>query len=43
MKETLYMKIPSLMYTGMCGLDVVFNYIFIYICEMAMACDDGYC
>ncbi len=31
------MKIPSLMYTGMCGLDVVFNYIFIYICEMGVA------
>lgn len=31
------MKIPSLMYTGMCGFDVVFNYIFIYICEMGVA------
>lgn len=31
------MKIPSLMYTGMCVLDVVFNYIFIYMCEMGVA------
>lgn len=31
------MKIPSLMYTGMCVLDVVFNYIFIYSCGMGVA------
>ena len=31
------MKIPSLMYTGMCVLDVVFNYIFIYACDMGVA------
>ena len=24
------MKVPSIMYIGMCGLDVLFNYIFIY-------------
>ena len=31
------MKIPSLMFTGMCVLDVVFNYIFIYLCDMGVA------
>lgn len=31
------MKVPSLMYTGMCVLDVMFNYIFIYVCEMGVA------
>ncbi len=31
------MKIPSLMYTGMCILDVVFNYIFIFLCDMGVA------
>ncbi len=31
------MKIPSIMYTGMCVLDVVFNYIFIFICDMGVA------
>ncbi len=31
------MKIPSLMYIGMCVLDVVFNYVFIYACGMGVA------
>ena len=31
------MKIPSIMYTGMCVLDVVFNYIFIFKCGMGVA------
>ena len=30
------MKIPSIMYTGMCLLDVVFNYIFIFKCGMGV-------
>ena len=31
------MKIPSIMYIGMCVLDVVFNWIFIYGCGMGVA------
>ena len=31
------MKIPSIMFTGMCVLDVVFNYIFIFVCGMGVA------
>lgn len=31
------MKVPSMMYVGMCALDVVFNYIFIFICDMGVA------
>lgn len=31
------MKIPSIMFTGMCVLDVIFNYIFIFICGMGVA------
>lgn len=31
------MKIPSIMYIGMCVLDVVFNYIFIFLCNMGVA------
>ncbi len=31
------MKIPSIMYVGMCVLDVVFNYIFIFLCDMGVA------
>ena len=31
------MKIPSFMYTGMCILDVFFNYIFIFLCDMGVA------
>lgn len=31
------MKIPSVMYIGMCLLDVVFNYIFIFGCGMGVA------
>lgn len=31
------MKIPSLLNVGMCLLDVVFNYIFIYICGYGVA------
>ena len=30
------MKVPSIMYTGMCLLDVVFNYIFIFKCGMGV-------
>ena len=31
------MKVPSIMFTGMCVLDVVFNYIFIFVCGMGVA------
>jgi len=31
------MKVPSIMYTAMCVLDVVFNYIFIFIFDMGVA------
>ena len=31
------MKIPSIMFTGMCVLDVIFNYIFIFVCGMGVA------
>lgn len=31
------MKVPSIMYTAMCALDVVFNYIFIFIFDMGVA------
>ena len=31
------MRVPSLIYIGMCGLDVVFNYIFIYALGMGVA------
>lgn len=31
------MKVPSIMYTAMCALDVVFNYIFIFKCGMGVA------
>ena len=30
------MKVPSIMYICMCGLDVVFNYIFIYLLGMGV-------
>jgi putative MATE family efflux protein len=30
------MKVPSILSIGMCGLDVVFNYIFIYLLEMGV-------
>ena len=30
------MKIPSIMYISMCGLDVVFNYLFIYVLGMGV-------
>ena len=30
------MKVPSLMFTGMCVLDVIFNYIFIFVCGMGV-------
>ena len=30
------MKVPSIMYIGMCALDVVFNYIFIYVLDMGV-------
>ena len=30
------MKVPSIMFTGMCILDVIFNYIFIFICDMGV-------
>ena len=29
-------KVPSIMYIGMCALDVVFNYIFIYVLDMGV-------
>ncbi|MBQ6253153.1 MAG: MATE family efflux transporter [Bacteroidales bacterium] len=31
------MKVPSVMFTGMCVLDVIFNYIFIFVCGMGVA------
>ena len=31
------MKVPSIIYVGMCALDVVFNYIFIYLLDMGVA------
>ena len=31
------MKVPSIIYVAMCGLDVAFNYIFIYILDMGVA------
>lgn len=31
------MKVPSILYVGMCALDVVFNYIFIYLLDMGVA------
>jgi len=31
------MKVPSILYIGMCALDVVFNYIFIYLLDMGVA------
>jgi len=31
------MKVPSLIYVGMGVLDVMFNYLFIYICDMGVA------
>lgn len=31
------MKVPSIMFTGMCVLDVIFNYIFIFVCGMGVA------
>ena len=31
------MKVPSMMYIAMCVLDVVFNYIFIFLCDMGVA------
>jgi putative MATE family efflux protein len=30
------MKVPSMMFIGMCILDVVFNYIFIFVCRMGV-------
>ncbi len=30
------MKVPSIIYVGMCLLDVVFNYIFIYLLDMGV-------
>ncbi|MBR3441142.1 MAG: MATE family efflux transporter [Bacteroidales bacterium] len=30
------MKVPSIMYTSMCALDVIFNYIFIFKCGMGV-------
>ena len=30
------MKVPSIMYTAMCALDVIFNYIFIFKCGMGV-------
>ena len=30
------MKVPSLVYAGMCALDVVFNYFFIYVLDMGV-------
>lgn len=30
------MKVPSIVYICMCGLDVVFNYIFIYLLDMGV-------
>ena len=30
------MKVPSIMYIGMCVLDVIFNYIFIFLCDMGV-------
>ena len=30
------MKVPSIIYVGMCALDVVFNYIFIYLLDMGV-------
>ena len=30
------MKVPSIMFTGMCVLDVIFNYIFIFKCGMGV-------
>ncbi len=31
------MKVPSIIYVTMCALDVVFNYIFIYLLDMGVA------
>ncbi len=31
------MKVPSIIYVSMCALDVVFNYIFIYLLDMGVA------
>ena len=31
------MKVPSIMYTAMCALDVIFNYIFIFLLDMGVA------
>lgn len=30
------MKIPSMLNIGMCVMDVVFNYLFIYVCDMGV-------
>ena len=31
------MKVPSLLYVGMCVMDVIFNYLFIFVMDMGVA------